>query len=180
MTCRLKGTPRSGLLSQSSHQESESWALSPARSPPQTTRPHSQPGLPGGARSAAAIHQPGRTLLLFLPRSCWLERPIRPDGRTRCQNSPPVGPVAQTIILLHAKASDQDLLHAGPVLSLFWPGRAMPTEPRARPSGCPDPWHQRGLLETRCPRGAILSLANGQGIYSVKPLLETWEPSTTG
>nr|XP_058163480.1 PDZ domain-containing protein 2 isoform X2 [Dasypus novemcinctus] len=35
------------------------------------------------------------------------------------------------------------------------------------------PGTRDGLLESKAPKGCVLGLANGQGVYSVKPLLET-------
>ncbi|XP_024837287.1 PDZ domain-containing protein 2 isoform X2 [Bos taurus] len=166
-----------GLLSQSSHQEESEAGLchQPGESSPNhpsflPTRV-SQVELEAQQRSVSLARLSSSSSPQLLARKADPGQMGNPLGVPR--NGPPVGPVLDDHPYFTPRPATRTYSMPAQFSSHFGREGHTPQSPGRTPRDGQIPGTSGGLLEAKASRGAVLSLANGQGVYSVKPLLET-------
>ncbi|XP_069412059.1 PDZ domain-containing protein 2 isoform X2 [Ovis canadensis] len=172
-----EGDTQGGLLSQSSHQEESEVGLCHQ---PAESSPNHPSSLPTRVSQVELEVQQRSISLARLSSSSspqLLARKADPshmaDALGVPRNSPPVGPVLDDHPYFTPRPATRTYSMPAQFSSLFGREGHAPQSPGRAPRDAQIPGTSGGLLEAKASRGAILSLANGQGIYSVKPLLET-------
>ncbi|KAI4561376.1 hypothetical protein MJT46_012066 [Ovis ammon polii x Ovis aries] len=172
-----EGDTQGGLLSQSSHQEESEVGLCHQ---PGESSPNHPSSLPTRVSQVELEVQQRSISLARLSSSSspqLLARKADPgqmaDALGVPRNSPPVGPVLDDHPYFTPRPATRTYSMPAQFSSLFGREGHAPQSPGRAPRDAQIPGTSGGLLEAKASRGAILSLANGQGIYSVKPLLET-------
>ena len=89
------------------------------------------------------------------------------------RNGPPVGPVLDDHPYFTPRPATRTYSMPAQFSSHFSREGHAPQSPGRAPRDSQIPGTSGGLFEAKASRGTILSLANGQSVYSVKPLLET-------
>ncbi|XP_065761598.1 PDZ domain-containing protein 2 isoform X4 [Muntiacus reevesi] len=89
------------------------------------------------------------------------------------RNGPPAGPVLDEHPYFTPRPATRTYSMPAQFSSHFGREVHAPQSPGRAPRDSQIPGTSGGLFEAKASRGTVLSLANGQGVYSVKPLLET-------
>ncbi|XP_052515089.1 PDZ domain-containing protein 2 [Budorcas taxicolor] len=172
-----EGDTQGGLLSQSSHQEESEvgLCLQPGESSP--NHPSSLPTRVSQVELEAQQRSISLARLSSSSSPQLLARKADPgqmaDALGVPRNGPPVGPVLDDHPYFTPRPATRTYSMPAQFSSLFGREGHAPQSPGRAPRDAQIPGTSGGLLEAKVSRGAILSLANGQGVYSVKPLLET-------
>ncbi|XP_017921044.1 PREDICTED: PDZ domain-containing protein 2 isoform X2 [Capra hircus] len=172
-----EGDTQGGLLSQSSHQEESEVGLCHQ---PGESSPNHPSSLPTRVSQVELEAQQRSISLARLSSSSspqLLARKANPgqmaDALGVPRNGPPVGPVLDDHPYFTPRPATRTYSMPAQFSSLFGREGHAPQSPGRAPRDSQIPGTSGGLLEAKASRGAILTLANGQGVYSVKPLLET-------
>ncbi|XP_068846627.1 PDZ domain-containing protein 2 [Capricornis sumatraensis] len=172
-----EGDTQGGLLSQSSHQEESEvgLCLQPGESSP--NHPSSLPTRVSQVELEAQQRSISLARLSSSSSPQLLARKADPgqmaDALGVPRNGPPVGPVLDDHPYFTPRPATRTYSMPAQFSSLFGREGHAPQSPGRAPRDAQIPGTSGGLLEAKASRGAVLSLANGQGVYSVKPLLET-------
>ncbi|XP_055278201.1 PDZ domain-containing protein 2 isoform X4 [Moschus berezovskii] len=165
------------LLSQSSRQEKSEVGLCHQ---PGESSPNHPSSLPTRVSQVELQAQQRSISLARLSSSSSPQLPARKADPSQMadalgvpRNGPPVGPVLDDHPYFAPRPATRTYSMPAQFSSHFGREGHAPQSPGRAPRDGQISGTSGGLLEAKASRGAILSLANGQGIYSVKPLLET-------
>ncbi|XP_070332638.1 PDZ domain-containing protein 2 isoform X4 [Odocoileus virginianus] len=166
-----------GLLSQSNRQEKSEVGLCHQ---PGESSPNHPSSLPTRVSQVELEAQQQSVSLARLYSSSSPQLPARKadpgqvaDALGVPRNGPPAGPVLDDHPYFTPRPATRTYSMPAQFSSHFGREGHAPQSPGRAPRDSQIPGTSGGLFEAKASRGTVLSLANGQGIYSVKPLLET-------
>ncbi|KAM9679808.1 PDZ domain-containing protein 2 isoform 2-T2 [Dama dama] len=166
-----------GLLSQSNRQEKSEVGLCHQ---PGESSPNHLSSLPTRVSQVELEAQQRSVSLARLSSSSSPQLPARKadpgqmaDALGVPRNSPQAGPVLDDHPYFTPRPATRTYSMPAQFSSHFGREGHAPQSPGRAPRDSQIPGTSGGLFEAKASRGTVLSLANGQAVYSVKPLLET-------
>ncbi|XP_043743396.1 PDZ domain-containing protein 2 isoform X3 [Cervus elaphus] len=166
-----------GLLSQSNRQEKSEVGLCHQ---PGESSPNHLSSLPTRVSQVELEAQQRSVSLARLSSSSSPQLPARKADPSQMadalgvpRNGPQAGPVLDDHPYFTPRPATRTYSMPAQFSSHFGREGHAPQSPGRAPRDSQIPGTSGGLFEAKASRGTVLSLANGQGVYSVKPLLET-------